>query len=221
MSQVEDWSDGDFDLEHTDLRTDGTSLQDAHTQRISHLDLDDQPDWDEDFPQDDPDEGSDEQTDTIKLSDAASSALKLMLEANKASASASSSQHLDTHESLEDQLRPPALDLARLTADHLVELDFDAQPCSSASLSASASTSGRSMMGLSTDLTDPDSPHSKQGARPTFSSSSRGSDHVRSILTMIRKMASSAISTGARHEQSQPLLFVVTRPLQHLSQQRQ
>lgn len=182
MSQVEDWSDGDFDLEHTDLRTDGISLQDVHTGRSSHLNLDDQPDWDDDFPQDDLDEGSDEQTDTIKLSDAASSALKLMLEATKASASASSSQHLASHGGLEDQLRPPALDLARLTADHLVGLDFDAHPCSSASLSASASTSGRSMMGLSTDLTDPDSPHSKQGARPTFSISSRSSDHVRSDL---------------------------------------
>uniref|UniRef100_V5E4R0 Uncharacterized protein n=1 Tax=Kalmanozyma brasiliensis (strain GHG001) TaxID=1365824 RepID=V5E4R0_KALBG len=69
MSQVEDWSEGDFDLEHTALRTDSTSLQDVHP--FSRLDLDDQPNWDEDFPEDNPDENSDEQTETIKLSSAA------------------------------------------------------------------------------------------------------------------------------------------------------
>ncbi|SJX63118.1 uncharacterized protein SRS1_13944 [Sporisorium reilianum f. sp. reilianum] len=191
MSQVEDWSDGDFDLEHTELRTDHTSLQDVHQLHSSRPDADAEPNWDDDFPEDDPDDGSDEQTDTIKLSTAASSALKLMLEASKASASASASASAAPTDLLEDQLRPPALDLDRISqyaaADRIIDDAYgrrDARACSTASLSTSASTSGRSTMGLSTDLTDPDSPHSKSGggAHHASSVSSRSSGHARSDL---------------------------------------
>ncbi|CDU26398.1 uncharacterized protein SPSC_06592 [Sporisorium scitamineum] len=181
MSQVEDWSDGDFDLEHTELRTDHTSLQDVHQLHSSRPELAAEPNWDDDFPEDD---GSDEQTDTIKLSTAASSALKLMLEASKASASASSAPS----DLLDDQFRPPALDLDRISqyaaADRITDDAFGRRgphACSTASLSTSASTSGRSTMGLSTDLTDPDSPHSKGGGTHHASSvSSRSSGHARS-----------------------------------------
>lgn len=174
MSQVEDWSDSDFDLDNTELRTDHTSLQDVRD--VSHTELYAEPNWDQDFPEDDLEDGSDEQADTIKLSTAASSALKLMLEAGKASASASSAHVFAAHDSLDEQLRPPALDLERLS--HFDDV-FKAQgppACSTASLSTSASTSSRSMMGLSTDLTDPDSPHSKSGSlrRSTVSSQSSG-----------------------------------------------
>ncbi|SPO23795.1 uncharacterized protein UTRI_03677_B [Ustilago trichophora] len=188
MSQVEDWSDGDFDLEHTELRTDHIALQDVHPPTATPTEPDDQPDWDEDFPEDMLDDASDEQTDTIKLSTAASSALKLMLEASKASAS--SVRH-SAHDELEDQLRPPALDLARIS-EYVAAKDIisggmdqeDAQACSTASFSTSASTSYRSMMGLSTDLTDPDSPNSKKGAHNASSISSHSSDRARSDLEM-------------------------------------
>ena len=179
MSHVEDWSDGDFDLEHTELRTDHVTLQDAHPPTDAPTHIDHQPDWDEDFPEDTLDDASDEQTDTIKLSTAASSALKLLLQANKAQSASS--------DLLDDQLRPPALDLAHIrqyaAASHFLGGGLgheDAQACSTASLSTSASTSGRSMMGLSTDLTDPDSPNSKTDARNTSSASSHSSGAARS-----------------------------------------
>ncbi|EST05191.2 hypothetical protein PSEUBRA_005454 [Kalmanozyma brasiliensis GHG001] len=178
MSQVEDWSEGDFDLEHTALRTDSTSLQDVHP--FSRLDLDDQPNWDEDFPEDNPDENSDEQTETIKLSSAAGSALKLILEANKASTSAAA------HQDLEDQLRPPALDLARISqfanTDHTTGAASEIRAYSTGSLSTCGSTSGLSTTAFSTDLTDPDTPNSKQSAHQASSISSRSSINARSDL---------------------------------------
>lgn len=183
MSQVEDWSEGDFDLEHTELRTDHVTLQDVHPTASTLLQHnDDQPNWDEDLPEDLIDDGSDEQTDTIKLSTAASSALRLMLDASKAP---NSTQHLDQND-LDEQLRPPALDLARIAryADDVHTDKQDGRAPSSASLSTSASTSYRSMMGLSTDLTDPDSPHSKHGTQSTPSLSSRSSDRARSDLEL-------------------------------------
>ncbi|GAC97459.1 hypothetical protein PHSY_005045 [Pseudozyma hubeiensis SY62] len=182
MAHVEDWSDGDFDLEHTELRTDHTSLQDVHD--VAHADHDAEPNWDEDFPQDNLDDGSDEQTDTIKLSTAASSALKRMLEASKASAAATtaaaSARSFTLHDDFDDQLRPPALDLDRISqySDGFPRRDDRAG--STASLSTSASTSSRSMMGLSTDLTDPDSPHSKSDAHHRSRASSRSSGRIRS-----------------------------------------
>ncbi|KAJ1026432.1 hypothetical protein NDA13_003813 [Ustilago tritici] len=187
MSHVEDWSEGDFDLEHIELRTDHVTLQhvDILASTSAHVQLDGQPNWGDDFPEDTLDDGSDEHTDTIKLSTAASSALKRMLDASKASTS--STQHTTQDDDLDAQLRPPALDLARisqhtntnqLSADYLEHEDMNA--CSSASLSTSASTSYRSMMGLSTDLTDPDSPRSKNSARHTSSLSSHSSDRARS-----------------------------------------
>ncbi|TKY89259.1 hypothetical protein EX895_001790 [Sporisorium graminicola] len=187
MSQVEDWSDGDFDLEHTELRTDHTALQDVHQLHSSRPEPNPGPSWDDDFPEDDHDEGSDEQTDTIKLSTAASSALKLMLAASKASTSGSS---ISPNDLLDDRPRPPALDLNRISqyaaADRIIDDAYgrrNTQACSIASLSTSASTSGRSTMGLSTDLTDPDSPHSKNGGAHRASSvSSRSSLHARSDL---------------------------------------
>lgn len=187
MSQVEDWSDGDFDLEHTELRTDHVTLQDVHTpdSASGHAEPDAKPNWDEDFPEDTLDDGSGEQTDTIKLSNAASSALKRMLDASKATAS--SMPHTNRDDELDAQLRPPALDLACLSQyanTHQMigdDMDYDGtHPCSSVSLSTSASTSYRSMMGLSTDLTDPDSPHSKTGARNASSRSSQSSERARS-----------------------------------------
>lgn len=179
MAEVEDWSDGDFDLDHTELRTDHMTLQDVYTQTSEHSELDAQPSWDDDFPGENLDDASDEQADTIKLSAAASSALKQMLEATKA---ASSSAHPVAQVSLDDQLRPPALDLGLISGYITgggVGLD-DPHACSTASLSASTSTSYRSMMGLSTDLTDPDSPNSKNGGRNSSSLSSRSSDRARS-----------------------------------------
>ena len=179
MSQVEDWSDGDFDLEHTELRTDHLALQDVHSHTDVHPEPDSQLDWDQSFPEETVDDASDEQTDTIKLSTAASSALKRMLEASKASASPAQPFATDD---LDPELRPPALDLARISQFVVArqELREDAHACSSASFSTSASTSSRSMMGLSTDLTDPDSPHSKNSTRDISSRSSHNSDRARS-----------------------------------------
>lgn len=179
-SLVEDWSEGDFDLDHTALRTEHLSLHDDHDDNPTAAHADDFSDWDHDEDQD----ASDEQTDTIKLSNIAGSALKQMLEASKASASSLPSA--DLHALDQHQLVHHDADLARLDIMRFANSHDDLNTCSTASLSTSASTSYRSMMGLSTDLTDPDSPHSKHGTRntttTTTTTSCSSSDRARSDL---------------------------------------
>lgn len=147
-SSAEDSWEGDFDLQPSD---DHLFRNDA-----------DRADWHTTVATDDV---GDEQTDTIKLSNAAGSILKQLVQAAKSPApSLSDMEGLLIGEDCDE-----AHDLLNTLRPH------------SASLSASTSTSYTSMLGLSTDVTEPDTPSSKgkgqkmsDYARSTSSSSARG-----------------------------------------------
>ncbi|PWY99414.1 hypothetical protein BCV70DRAFT_200985 [Testicularia cyperi] len=195
-SAVEDWTEGDFDLDSQEICLDRARLQvdagsehsgppsDHDDENINQLqDLHHSPhvrgsfdfdDEDEELPWDvsssrgthDVDDASDEQTDTIKLSNAAGSALKQLIEASKSNHARSDDlDQLDTFEARTFDGIPYYDD-----DDDAPTLGLQAMRPSSASMSASTSTSYTSTIGLSTDLTEPDTPSSKDHSRSTCGS---------------------------------------------------
>ena len=201
---IEDWNDGDFDLNSAEICIQRANLQptsfpptasQTHADQAFSDELGHDQDWDRDFLdhaplnmlhdyQDglsanhndgdgnaDQDQYDQEQTDTIKLSDFAGSQLKQMIQAHKAGQLITDLDQLHHLESLshpdeQHDLSADAPKRARGFASDFDEDEHHQALSGSASASTTTSTSYKSLLGLSTDFTDPDSPpRSKSASR--------------------------------------------------------
>ncbi|EPQ27543.1 uncharacterized protein PFL1_05081 [Pseudozyma flocculosa PF-1] len=193
-SQVEDWGEGgDFDLTHqADPDPDARVLSAPSDDRGADSD-----DWDVDLGHDAqpvvsnlaaPDDEDEDQTDTIKLSNAAGSALKLMLDAQRSGPNSGIVTQLGSRSTVAsaddvdddwgaDLEIPDSLPFD-LNALHQRRASFTSdlegeEPFASASASTTTSTSYKSNLGISTDFTDPEcSPKKGAGGGASTSDSS-------------------------------------------------